>query len=223
MTYIVKRNLRQKNLRMHFNSKGQLIVSCPYFVSKEQLQTFVNSNGEWIKQQQEAIQERNCKAGQTIEFWGKTYVLRVEKSYKNKVFLSSETLSVQLPNPDDTEKIKRQLYLFYKKKLLEYATEKVACYATLMGCKLPEIIITNAKTTWGVCYAKKNLVKFSAMTASLEEDLIDMVIVHELCHLKYQDHSPKFWAMVGQYVNDLDNKKTRIRKISKTGLNRYLF
>ena len=56
MDYIVKRHLRQKNLRMHFNSKGELIVSCPYFVSKDQLQTFVMSNLDWIEKQKKKFQ-----------------------------------------------------------------------------------------------------------------------------------------------------------------------
>lgn len=223
MTYTVKRNYRQKNLRMHVNDKGELIVSCPYCVSKDAIQTFVDSNKEWIEKQQSKIVKRSFTTGDSVPFWGKTYFLHIQKATRNKVVVDYDSLLVMLPNPDDSAKVQKQLYRFYKENLYAYACNKIRELQSIMGFEMPKVAISNAKTTWGVCYSKKNLIKFSAMTACLEEDLIDMIIIHELCHLKFQDHSPLFWAEVAKYVDDLDTKKARLRKASKTGLNRNLF
>ncbi len=106
---------------MHFNSKGELIVSCPYFVSKDQLQTFVMSNLDWIEKQKKTFQEHSYTTGENIPFWGKTYFLHVQKATRNKVCLDFDSLLVMLPNPDDKEKVRKQIYLFYKKNLLDYA------------------------------------------------------------------------------------------------------
>lgn len=223
MTYIVKRNLRQRNLRMHFSDKGELIVSCPYFVSKEQLQTFVESNKDWIEKQLSKQVLRTYTTGETFPFWGQLYTLKVNKSTRNKVQIQDDSLLVFVTNPEDPSKVKKQLYNFYKTSLLNYVSQRILYWQTVMGFKMPDIRISNAKTTWGVCYSKNNLIKFSAMTAVLEEDLIDMIVVHELCHLKYHNHSQQFWSEVGKYVPDLDKKKTRLRQVSKSGLNRNLF
>lgn len=80
-------------------------------------------------------------------------------------------------------------------KALEYIPHRVAYFAPIVGVEYGRITIRNQRTRWGSCSGKKNL-NFNCLLMMTPEDVIDYVVVHELCHLKEMNHSPSFWAEV---------------------------
>ena len=73
--------------------------------------------------------------------------------------------------------------------------ERVRHYAPIVGVDYGNITIRNQKTRWGSCTASGNLnFNVALMRAPLE--IMDYVIVHELCHRLELNHSPKFWKEV---------------------------
>lgn len=73
--------------------------------------------------------------------------------------------------------------------------EKVRHYAPLVGVDYGRITIRNQRTRWGSCSSKGNL-NFNYLLMLLPDDVIDSVVVHELCHRKHMNHSPQFYAEV---------------------------
>ena len=73
--------------------------------------------------------------------------------------------------------------------------EKVKHYAPLVGVDYGRITIRNQRTRWGSCSSKGNL-NFNCLLMLLPDDVIDSVVVHELCHRKHMNHSPQFYAEV---------------------------
>ena len=72
---------------------------------------------------------------------------------------------------------------------------RAAEWARLAGVTYGRITVRHQKTLWGSCSSKGNL-NFNCLLMLCPEDVLDYVIVHELCHRKELNHSPKFWAEV---------------------------
>ncbi len=77
----------------------------------------------------------------------------------------------------------------------KYIPGKVAYYAEKIGVTYGRITIKHQKTRWGSCSAKGNL-NFNCLLMLTPPQVIDSVIVHELCHRKHMNHSDKFYAEV---------------------------
>ena len=79
--------------------------------------------------------------------------------------------------------------------------ERVAYYAEKVGVTYGRITIRNQKTRWGSCSSKGNL-NFNCLLMLAPPEVMDSVVVHELCHLKQMNHSKKFYDEVLRVMPD---------------------
>ncbi len=86
-------------------------------------------------------------------------------------------------------------------KALVVIPEKVRHYAPLVGVDYGRITIRNQRTRWGSCSSKGNL-NFNCLLMLLPDDVIDSIVVHELCHRKHMNHSSQFYAEVERVFPD---------------------
>lgn len=90
-----------------------------------------------------------------------------------------------------------------RKRYIETArsifTQKAAYYARLIGVTYGRISIREQKTRWGSCSSKGNL-NFNCLLMLTPPEVIDYVMVHELCHRKEMNHSGRFWDEVARVL-----------------------
>ena len=92
-------------------------------------------------------------------------------------------------------------------KALEAIPERVKHYAPLVGVTYGRITIRNQRSKWGSCSSKGNL-NFNCLLMLAPPQVIDYVVVHELCHRKEMNHSKDFWREVEKVLpNYLDQVK----------------
>ena len=95
--------------------------------------------------------------------------------------------------------------------------ERVRQYSRLLGVTVGRIRVRCQKTRWGSCSAKKN-VNFNCLLMLCPEEVRDYVVVHELCHLKEMNHSPRFWREVERLLPDYAARRKWLKKNGQTVL-----
>lgn len=84
---------------------------------------------------------------------------------------------------------------------LRVIPERTAYFAPLVGVTYGNITIRNQRTRWGSCSSAGNL-NFNCLLMLMPDAVLDYVVVHELCHRKEMNHSPRFWAEVEKILPD---------------------
>ena len=93
--------------------------------------------------------------------------------------------------------------------------ERVAHYAPLVGVEYNRVTIRHQKTRWGSCSAKGNL-NFNCLLMLTPPEVLDSVVVHELCHRKEMNHSKRFYAEVYRVFPDYDKWDKWLKKNGKS-------
>ena len=86
---------------------------------------------------------------------------------------------------------------------LEIIPRRTEYFAELMGVKYGRITIRNQKTRWGSCSARNNL-NFNCLLVMTPPEVLDSVVVHELCHILHRDHSSAFYDAVYKVFPEYD-------------------
>ena len=96
-------------------------------------------------------------------------------------------------------------------RALETIPRRVAFYAEKIGVRYGRITIRAQKTRWGSCSSKGNL-NFNCLLMLAPMDVLDGVVVHELCHLKVMNHSPRFYREVEKVLPDYRERQKWLRE-----------
>ena len=97
-----------------------------------------------------------------------------------------------------------------KAKARTVLPEKVTYWSAKMGVRPTGLKITTARKRYGSCSGKNSLC-FSCFLMDCPEEAIDLVVVHELCHIREKNHGPRFYALLGRYLPDYKERKKLLR------------
>ena len=111
----------------------------------------------------------------------------------------------------DIPKMTEEEFQTLVRRALEVIPRVVARFAPVVGVTYGRITIRNQRTRWGSCSTKGNL-NFNCLLLRVPQDVLEYVVVHELCHRKEMNHSPKFWAEVERVLPNYAESKRWLKE-----------
>ena len=191
-----------KNIYFRFSNDLKLHITCNIFVSKREIIKLIAKNeAKLLKMYESQIKINNSDA--YFNYLGKKYI-KVEDSTIKEIYF--EDGYVYYPN-------NKKLNKFIKVECLRvFSNEVDRCKNAFRNLPEFSLKIRNMKTRWGVCNRKDNIVTLNSELIKKEVDLIDYVIIHELCHFYEGNHSQRFWTLVGEYYPNYKEAKKRLKE-----------
>jgi predicted metal-dependent hydrolase len=145
--------------------------------------------------------------------------LPLKISYSDKIgnvsIAVSDTALEILVHPYFKNKIDSALLRTYmvdwlKKQAHHTFPIKMGKWSEITGLFPYKVRIKDQRTRWGSCSSKNNI-NLNWRLIMAPEDVLDYVIVHELCHLAVPNHSKSFWALVAKYLPTFPKSKNWLK------------
>ncbi|MCH5280357.1 MAG: M48 family metallopeptidase [Lachnospiraceae bacterium] len=131
------------------------------------------------------------------------FAVSMVESKKN--WIAASVLKLRQVEPYSSQKEKspaqKRLETIYRNGAKEYIPKRVSYFARMLSVSYGTITIRDQKTRWGSCSSKGNL-SFNWRLILAPPQVLDYVVVHELCHRKEMNHSKRFWELVESIIPD---------------------
>ena len=213
-SFEVIRKKRRRSLSVKLKSESYRIYT-NHTLPSEQILAFLHSKTKWLEKNIKILLLENRKAikpnfqeGSLFPFLGefKYFIFSPVAGKKISFSLEEGFLICKIPQGDFANlnlkeiqvKIHRCLIQCYKKEASQKLIERCHLLAKEMNLFPSEVKIQTATGRWGSCNSKK-VIRLNWKLLVFPQTLIDYVIIHELCHLQFLNHSPSFWSLVENF------------------------
>ena len=212
ITYSLTQTNR-KTLSIYVEPDGSVTVRAPKNVDLDKINSIVDLKRPWIYRGIAELQELNkAKANRSLAngegylYMGKSYRLKIEKNLKQALSLSQGFFML---DESQIDKAKKHFIDFYKEKGKKHVTERVNYFKKKIGVEPKSVRIMELGKRWASRGKTGLNFHWKVMLAPIS--VIDYIIVHELAHLKRENHSPQFWEIVESVIPNYAEKKNWLR------------
>lgn len=207
----------RKTLGVVVRPDGAVTVRVPFNAGAQRITEFVDGLKPWIFKHlvryQQTCPQRQFVTGESLPYLGKKYKLKVVADgagVQPGVELAGSRLKVTvgrgLAEDAQREAVKDALIDWYKQQAQEMLPARVGEIGGRMGALPTKVKVKHQARRWGSCTAS-GVISLNWQMVMAPPEVIDYVVVHELCHLKVHNHQREFWSYVGRH--EPDYKKLR--------------
>ena len=183
---IIVHRKRIKNLYLRVKEENKIEVSANFYATNKEILKIINDNKAFIIKANNKLKANKLKPNKIMYLGDELSLIEKDKTFidNNYIYAKSEE--------DAINYIYSLCYDVFKVRL-----ERIMN----MFDNLPKFTlkVRKMKTRWGVCNKSSMTVTLNTELITKDVNLIDYVIVHELCHFKHMDHSSAFWNEVAKY------------------------
>jgi predicted metal-dependent hydrolase len=210
----------RKTLSILVSPEAQVIIKAPINAPENKIHQIVNKRARWIVKRldyfdlklKSKLPERQYISGETHYYLGRGYKLKVTQATENSVQLKNGKLYLNVVNPS-SQAFKKQVYDSWLKDKAKNKLEErfKLCLLKINHWKVdtPDLVIKKMTRRWGSLTEKNKLI-LNLSLIKTPVHCIDYVIMHELCHLKYWDHSKKFHNLLRVLMPDFEKRKEKL-------------
>lgn len=198
---------------------GKVIVKAPNNISENRIKDFINSKEDWINKklkefEKKSFKEKSYVSGEVFKVLGNDYILNIEYGdfEKASVNLDNGYINICVSENCETENIKELIEKMYYKIALMIVDKSVNMWKNILKIAPDVVVIKKLKTAWGKCNSKRKIT-INPDLMKYDQRVIDYVVLHEFCHLRYMNHSKDFWNMVGKFMPDYKDLKKELKNV----------
>ena len=198
---------------------GKVIVKAPNNISENRIKDFINSKEDWINKklkefEKKSFKEKSYVSGEVFKVLGNDYILNIEYGdfEKASVNLDNGYINICVSENCETAKIKELIEKMYYKIALMIVDKSVNMWKNILKIAPDVVVIKKLKTAWGKCNSKRKIT-INPDLMKYDQRVIDYVVLHEFCHLRYMNHSKDFWNMVGKFMPDYKDLKKELKNV----------
>jgi len=193
---------KRNKISIHIDTTGFVTVKAPKGASEEIIAAAVKQHGKWIIETQQKL-DKARELPKPREYTNTGKFLSLGKEYDLHELIDTAG--------QDEETLKLKLKRFYFASCKKIVEERIAIYQTQLKVKPKSFEIVTSKTQWGSCSSDKKLT-FNYRLAMAPIEVIDYVVIHELCHLHHMNHDRSFWRLVGSIMPDYKEKEAYLAR-----------
>lgn len=202
--YVLKTSARARRVRLVMRPASGLEVVVPRGTRLADIERVLREQVAWIAATSARLAERPAapappplETGRVLPYAGASVRLVIGEGapvgrFRAALRDDALTLTVAVAEPGT---IRAALETWYRRQARALFAERIEHANLAFGFRYGRVSIKDQKSRWGSCSTKGNL-NFNWRLLLAPSDVLDYVVVHELAHLKIQNHSPQFWALV---------------------------
>ena len=221
---------KRKTISISVDPKGNVLVKAPLRLSDEKVLELVKQKSSWIEQKLLLVEEaagqtkdKQYVNGEIFYYLGKEYILHfiadtIKKRltvniYDDKLVITIPISKVGIINEGIVNEtiIKSALTKWYKQMAKVKISERVTYYESFFSEKPGSVIVKEQKKRWGSC-SQDGTLRFNWRIIMAPEHIVDYIVVHEMCHLRYMNHASEFWNLVERILPDFKIRKDWLKK-----------
>ncbi len=212
----------RKTVGLLITEDAHLIVRAPYGISNQKIMDIVQRKSKWIEKKQGEIRKRKTSSpakelaeGEILYYLGKPYRIAYKDNPQDPVAFKRE-ISGNVALIDSQYKGKKEqtlklLVKFYRRKTRKEIEKYIIRFAHLYNLHYKRLKISRANKRLGSCSSIGNI-NFSWRLSMAPPEVIEYIVIHELAHLKEQNHSKRFWKLVEEMMPTYKTYREWIKK-----------
>jgi len=214
---------RKKIKNVHLKVFRSLIVylSVPEQVPNDWIDNFLNQRLSWIDEQITKYKKASgfnnlsdIRNGSSTQYLGKDMRILKEVSLQNYVEVDEKKVIVFLKKIDDEDLLQRTFSKWWRETAITVFQKEVdLCFNRVFkkyGITPPTLCIKKMKTLWGSCTPEKRKITLNEYLLKADIRCIQYVVLHELTHLLYPNHSKEFYDFLTVQMPDWKERKKKL-------------
>jgi predicted metal-dependent hydrolase len=210
---IVIKSNRRKTMAIKVNDDG-IFLHIPNILPLDIAQAFVHKKIAWIEQKlqytQKQVQPPQYREGDSLLLFGQHYEIKCahqENANPTKICLQDGTvlISKQLASLADGER-QSHFHQWYQQQASVYLVQRSEALSQKYHINVASYQVKGYKARWGSC-SHDGHIRYNWKIIQAPVDIIDYLIIHELCHILEHNHSKNFWALVARYCPDYKQRR----------------
>lgn len=200
---------RRKSMRLQISAKGEVDVRIPIGISKRQVLGFLTTNESWLLKKYQAFKSIQKQRSQAVMVGGKEYPI-IEKSIA-KLQVADNIVFVPVGSSPEQIQLMLEAWLRALSKVqLKQMIERWWPLFSQYAAKQPVLRVKKMRTRWG-SLSQRGYINLNMALVQLPEELMELVVVHELCHLKHFDHGAGFKQLMSQCLPDWQRREQALQ------------